>query len=146
MCLQKRDKNVKDLAFHSLRSVFNFQTGRPRTSHLSYRCLPFTWTNRSVHSVDKWYAKFRTDKFCPGIALTICTKKFNFPKNDLKGLKMVSKMALKKWDTKFPFGIFLSGITGPPFQMFVAPKLFPMERPKKWCSIYFATGFSENIL
>ena len=39
-----------------------------------------------------------------------------------------------------------SGITGLPFQMFVAPRHFSLERPKKWCFIYFTTGFSENIL
>ena len=46
-------------------------------------CLPFTWANLSVHGLGKWYAKFRTGKFCP------------------EGLNTVSKMALKKWNTNF---------------------------------------------
>ena len=47
----------------------------------------------------KWFAKFRTDKFRPGIAFKICTNQFNLPKNE--GLKLVSKVALKKWNTNF---------------------------------------------
>ena len=30
-------------------------------------CLPFTWANRSVHGLVKWFAKLRTGKFRPGI-------------------------------------------------------------------------------
>ena len=47
------------------------------------------------------YANFRTGKFRPGITLTICTNKFHLPENNLEGLKLVSKMALKKWDSNF---------------------------------------------
>ena len=61
-------------------------------------CLPFIRANRSVH---KWYAKFRPGKFCPGIAFTVCTNQFHFPKNDREGLNPVSKMGLKKWNTNF---------------------------------------------
>ena len=47
--------------------------------------------------VNKRIAKFR-----PGIAFTICTKQFLFSKKTTaKGLKLVSKMALKKWNTNF---------------------------------------------
>ena len=38
-------------------------------------------------------------KFHPDIAFTICTNHFHSPINDRKSLKLVSKMALKKWDT-----------------------------------------------
>ena len=62
-------------------------------------CLPFTWSNRSLHGLGKWFAKFRTNKFRPGIAFNIGTNQFNLPKNE--GLKLVSKMALKKWNTNF---------------------------------------------
>ena len=37
------------------------------------------------------------------MAFTICTNQFHFPKNRRKGLKLVSTMALKKWNTNFPF-------------------------------------------
>ena len=30
------------------------------------RLFPFTWANRSVHSLGKWYSKYRTGKFNPG--------------------------------------------------------------------------------
>ena len=49
----------------------------------------------------KWYAKFRTGKFRPGIAFTICKNQFHLPKNDREGLNPVSKMALKKRNTNF---------------------------------------------
>ena len=49
----------------------------------------------------KWYAKYRSDKFRPGIAITICTNPFHLPKNYHEGLKLISKMAFKKWNTKF---------------------------------------------
>ena len=39
-------------------------------------CLPVTWANRWVHGVSKWFAKFRTGKFRPRIAFTICTNQF----------------------------------------------------------------------
>ena len=64
-------------------------------------CLPFTWANRSVHGLGKWYAKFRAGKFRPGIVFTICTNQFHLPENGREGLKLVSKMALE-----FLFGIF----------------------------------------
>ena len=49
----------------------------------------------------QWYSKFRTSKFRPGIAFTICTNQFHLPKNDREGLKLVSKIALKKSNTNF---------------------------------------------
>ena len=64
-------------------------------------CPIFTWSNRLVHGLGKWHAKIWTGEFCPGIAFTICTNQFHLPKNDREGLKLVSKMALKKWDTNF---------------------------------------------
>ena len=64
-------------------------------------CLPFTWANWSVHGLGKWYAKFRTVKFRPGIAFTICTNQFQKPENDREGLKLVSKIAFEKWKANF---------------------------------------------
>ena len=52
-------------------------------------CLPSTWANRSVHGVGKWFAKFRTGKFRPGIAFTICTNHLTF--------RMLVKMNFQKW-------------------------------------------------
>ena len=56
---------------------------------------PFTWANRSIHGLGKWYAKFRAGKFRHGIAFTICTNQFHLPKNDREGLDPVSKMELE---------------------------------------------------
>ena len=55
--------------------------------------------NRSVDGLGKFNAKFRTGKFRPGIAFTICVNQFHLPKNDHEGLKLVPKM--KKWNTNF---------------------------------------------
>ena len=52
--------------------------------------------NSTVNGV--CFAKFRTGKFRPGIAFTICTNQFHLPKKECKGLKLVSKMALEKWN------------------------------------------------
>ena len=49
----------------------------------------------------KWYAKFRTGIFRLGIAFTLCTNQFYLLENDREGLKLVSKMALKKWNSNF---------------------------------------------
>jgi len=62
-------------------------------------CLPFIWANQLVHGLGKWYVKFRTGKFRPGIAVTICTNYVHLPKNGPEGLKLVSEMALKNWNT-----------------------------------------------
>ena len=43
-------------------------------------------------------------KFCPGLNLvyfTLYTDQFHLPKKDREGLKLVSEMALKKWNTNF---------------------------------------------
>ena len=36
--------------------------------------------------------------FVPRIAFTICTNQFHLPRKECKGLKLVSKMALEKWN------------------------------------------------
>ena len=64
-------------------------------------CLLFTWANRWVHGLDKWYTQFSTGKFHPRIAFTIGTNQFHLPKNNHEDLNPVSKMALRKWNMDF---------------------------------------------
>ena len=64
--------------------------------------LPFTWANRTVYGLGKWYAKFKTREFRPGITLTMCKTQFHFPNNGREGLKLESKMARR--DETRPFG------------------------------------------
>ena len=97
-------------------------------------CLPFTWVNRSVHGLGNWRAKLRTGKFRPGIAFTICTNQFHLLEKDDEGLKLVSKMALKKWNTYFLLEYSVWKKQDYFFSCFAAPGNFPMERPKKSCS------------
>lgn len=63
------------------------------------------WANQSVLGLGKWYAKSKTCKFHPGIAFTICPNQLHLQKNGHKRLNLVSKMALKKWNSNFPFWI-----------------------------------------
>jgi len=67
-------------------------------------CLPFTWANWLVHGLGKWYAKFRTGYFHP---FTICTNDFHLLKHDSEGVKLVSKLALKKWNINFVLEYFV---------------------------------------
>ena len=96
-----------------------------------------TRANASVHDLGKWYAKFRTGKFHPGIALIICTNQFQLPKDDREGLIPVSKMALNKWYTKFRLEYSVREKQDYLFRCSVAPGIFPMQLPKKSCPIYF---------
>ena len=109
--------------------------------HISYSCLPFTLANWSVHGFGKLYAKFRTGKFCPGIAFTICKNQFHLPKND-RGIKDGSE----EMEHKFPLGTFRQEEQDHLFKCSVALGNFSLERPKKSCSIYFQTRFSGNLL
>ena len=108
-------------------------------------CLPFTWANRSVYGLGKWYAKFRTGKFSSGIAFTICTDQFHLTENGREGLKLVSKMA-EEMEHEFPLRIFHPEKQDYLFRCSVAPGNFPLGRPKKSCSIYVRTGFAGKFL
>ena len=91
-----------------------------------------TIKGQTDRSTGKWYAKFRTGKFRPGIAFTNCTNQFHSPKNGREGLKLVSKMALKKWNTNFRSDIPPEK-TGLPFQMFR-------------CSWKFSAGTTQKVV
>ena len=68
--------------------------------YLFYGCLPFTWANRSVHGSGKWFVKFRTGKFRPGIAFATCTNQFHLPENGREGLEYSNRK------TGLPFRTF----------------------------------------
>ena len=53
------------------------------------------------YTVGQMVGKIRTGKCRPRIAYTICTNQFHLPKNGGRSLKLVSKMALKKWNKNF---------------------------------------------
>ena len=84
----------------------------------------------------KWYAKFRTGKFCPGIAFTICTNQFRLTENGREGVKLVSKMALKKRNTNFRLEYSIRKKRTTISDLPLLPEIF------RWIdSIYFRTGF-----
>ena len=103
--------------------------------------LPFKWVNRSVHDLGKWYAKFGTGKFCPGMAFTISTNQSHLPKNDREGLKLVSKMALKNWNTTFrlAYSVRKNRTT---FSNFLK---FSLDQPKSRVPFTFQPDFPETI-
>ena len=100
---------------------------------------------RSVHGVGKWFAKFRNGKFRPGIAFTICTNQFHLPENGREGLKLISKMALKKWNTNFrlEYSIRKKRTTFSDVPLLL--EIFCWEDPKSPVSFTFQPEFPENF-
>ena len=81
-------------------------------------CLPFTWAKPVIHSLGNWTQNTGLVNFIPESRFnTICTNQFHLPENDHQGLKLVSKMALKKWNRNFCLEYSVRK-TGLPFQMF----------------------------
>ena len=78
-----------------------------------------------------------TGKFPPGIVFRVQISSI-FRKNGRENLKLVSKMALRKWNTNsVQRGTFSPDKQDYLFKCSVAPANFPMKRPKKSFSIYF---------
>ena len=67
-----------------------------------------------------------------GIVFTICTNQFHLLENGREGLKLVSNMALKKWNTDFCWDI-QSGKSGLSFQMYR-------------CSWRFSAGTTKKVM
>ena len=107
-------------------------------------CLSFTRANRSVHGLGKWFAKFRTGKFRPGIAFPICRNHFHLPENGRGGLKLVSKMALKKWNTNFPleYSIRKNRTTFSDVPLLL--EIFRWEDPNSRLPFTFQPDFQDN--
>ena len=65
--------------------------------------LLFTWVNRSLHGLGKWWGEFRTDQFWFRlvIAFTICLSQFRLMKNGRESLKLIFKKGLKTWNPNF---------------------------------------------
>ena len=66
----------------------------------------------------------------------VCRNQFHWPQNDRKGLKLVSKMALKKWNMNFCLEYSTWKNSTTVFRCSFAPRNFPQERPKKVVFIY----------
>ena len=109
---------------------------------LNFGCLPFTWTNRLVHGLGKWYAKFRTRKLRPGIAFTICTNQFIYQKNDREGLKLVTNV-FKEMEQEFTVEIFRPEKQDNLLRSSVSLGKFQPKRPKM--SSTFQPDFPETF-
>ena len=101
---------------------------------------------RSVHSVGKLFAKFRTGEFGPGIAFTICTNQFHYftgkrPRRPETGIKD----GFEKMEHKFPFGIFHSEKQDYLLDVPLLLGIFCWEEPKSRVSFTFQPEFPENF-
>ena len=81
----------------------------------------------------------------PRIAFTICTNQFHLPKNGREGLKLVSKMALKEWNTncRLEYSIRKNRTTFSDVPLL--PEVFRWDDPKSRVPFIFQTGFPENF-
>ena len=96
------------------------------------------WFGQMVSEIHNW-------SILPRIAFTLFTNHGSiYWKNDCKGLKVVSKMALKKWNTNSIRENRSNRTTF--FRCSVTQGNFSPERPKKSCFIYFLTGLSGKCL
>ena len=85
--------------------------------------------------------------FVPSIAFTISTistNQFHLPENGREGLKLVSRMALKKWNTNFRLEYSIrknrTTFSDVPF----LPEIFRREDTKSRFPFTFQPDFSEN--
>lgn len=76
----------------------------------------------------------------------ICRNQFHLPQNGCKGLKLVTKMVLKKWNTNFCLKYFNWKNRTTFSHVVLLWEIFHRNNPKKLGSIYFPTGLSRNVL
>ena len=121
----------------------------------NFCCLPFTWANRWVDGLGKWYVKFMTGKIRPRIAFTICTNQFHTPRNDSEGLKLVPKMAdgtkdgwwYQRNETRISFWKILSGKKDYLFRSSIASGNFtPGTTQKVLCLSRFNRVFRKLLV
>ena len=87
--------------------------------------------------------------FVPSIAFTISTirtNQFHLPKNGREGLKLVSRMASKKWNTNFHLEYSIRKNRTTFSDVPLISEIFRRKTPKKSFSIYFPTGFPGKLL
>ena len=77
-------------------------------------------------------AKFKTGKFRPGIAFTMCTNQLQLPKNSRERLKLVLiKDGFEEIEHEFFVWDIPTGKTGLPFQTFRYSRKFSTETTQK---------------
>ena len=84
-------------------------------------CLPFTWVNRSVHGLGKWYAKFKTGKFRKRVYH--CTYQLIYQKTTAKAWCWYQRWLWRN-GTRISVCNISSVKTGLPFQMFRCSRKF----------------------
>ena len=95
---------ISGICVWALVSIIALFGENPNLVGINTWCFLFALANRSVHSLGKWWAKFKTSKFRPGITFTFqSTNQFLLPENDREGLNMVSKVVWRN-GTRTPTG------------------------------------------
>ena len=84
--------------------------------------------------------------FVPEIAFNICTRQSHLPENGREGLKLVSKIPLKKWNANISFWNIPSGKTGLPFQMFRCSRKFSVGKTQNVVFHLPSNRFSQKIV
>ena len=108
----------------------------------------FTLGNTSVHGlVNGKQNSLLSVNFVPGIAFIICTNRFHLPKNRREGLKLVSKIALMKWNTNFRLEhCDRENRSGIPFQTFRCSRKFSAGKTRKVIFHFLSNRISANFL
>ena len=99
--------------------------------------LPFIWANWLVHSLGKWYVRFRTGNWIstPN-RIYYLYKSLPFTERSETGIKDGFEEMKKKKTNKHQDYLF---------RCYVHPGNFLLERPKKFRSLYITTRFSGNF-
>ena len=94
--------------------------------------LSHTRANRSVHGLGKW--------FVPELRLPLfCTNQFQLQKNGREGLKLVSRMSLKQWNTNFRLSVLKNS------DVSLFPEIFRRDNPKSCLPFTFQPDFPETF-
>ena len=80
-----------------------------------------------------------------GIVFTICTNQFHLPENGREGLKLVSNMALKKWNTNFCRGYSIRKIRTIFSDVPLLLEIFRWNDEKSHVSFTFQPHFPESF-
>ena len=93
-------------------------------------CLPFTWANRSVHGVDKWFQSSGLVNFAPESRLPFVKISSIYLKTTAKTWNWYQRWLWRN-RTRISLWNIPSGKTGLPFQMFRCSRKFSVWKTQK---------------
>ena len=136
---------IKNLKFCSNSVQSNHSGNKSLINRCVIGCLPFTWANRSVHGLGKWYAKFRTGKFRPGFAFTTLCESVPFigkrPRRPETGIKD----GFEEWNTNFCLKYSVGKNRTTLSDVPLLPEIFRWKDPKSRVPFTFQENFPESF-